>query len=177
VIGVSPVIALNPHMPWSFELPSPLKMAIADAVTLFSKIDSCILETVWLVEGADLARKKKLAKAFASDNVEAIEAIVKSIPGAKTDAIWPALKELRNDRNLIVHGVWMVDDQGRPLVLWHSKMLDSDEHVTAEYFEYRRFDRFLQHGAVLLKTFAELKRLLEQAIAEEVAARQTSDGT
>jgi hypothetical protein len=32
---------------------------------------------------------------------------VKQIPGAKTDAIWPALKALGKERNLIGHGVWM----------------------------------------------------------------------
>ena len=152
----------DPNVTRSFDLPPHLKEAIADAVTLFAKIDSCVLETIWLLEGADLNRKKKLARQFAGRNLEAIEYAVKSIPDAESDAIWPAAHDLINERNLIVHGVWMVDCNGRPIVVWH-KFLESDNYFTGEYFDYRRFDYFLDRGQALLKTFAEFKKLLEEA--------------
>lgn len=156
---------------WSFELPPRLRLAIADAVTLFAKIESCMLETVWLLEGADLARKKKLSRDAAADHMEAIEAAVKLIPGAESDAIWPAAHDLRNERNLIAHGVWMVDCDARPLVVWHRKFLESDEYVSGEYFSYRRFDYFQARGQHLLTTFADFKRLLEEALDEEARSR------
>jgi hypothetical protein len=160
-----------PAITWSFELPPRLKLAIADAVTLFAKIESCMLETVWVLEGADLARKKRLSRDAAADHMEAIEAAVKLIPGAESDAIWAAARDLRNERNLIAHGVWMVDDDFRPLVVWHRKFLESEEYVTGEYFDYTRFDYFQARGRQLLTTFTEFKRLLEDAIAEEARSR------
>jgi hypothetical protein len=45
---------------------------------------------------------------------------------------------MRYERNLIAHGVWMVDNKGRPLVVWHSKFLESDDFIGAEYFDYAR---------------------------------------
>jgi hypothetical protein len=56
---------------------------------------------------------------------------------------WDALDEMRRERNLIAHGVWTMrfggDSQGEtatppeglPMVPWHSKMLESDDFVTA----------------------------------------------
>ena len=63
-------------------------------------------------------------------------------PNAKTAAIWPAAHDLRNDRNLIAHGVWVVDDDARPIVVWHRKFLESEEYITGEYLDYRRFASF-----------------------------------
>jgi pilus assembly protein Flp/PilA len=47
--------------------------------------------------------------------------VVTRLPGAETKRIWPALKNLAKDRNLIVHGFWAVDDahDDRPVVLSH----------------------------------------------------------
>jgi hypothetical protein len=53
----------------------------------------------------------------------------------------------------------MFTNTGRPLVVWHAKFLDSDEGVGAEYFDWTRFDYFLDRGRVLLNTFAEFKRM------------------
>ena len=78
-------------------------------VSLFSKIDHCALEIVWLITGADLA-EKKLAKAHAIDNLKTFEDAIRQIPKAEFDAIWSACRELRRQRNLIAHGVWLVDD-------------------------------------------------------------------
>jgi hypothetical protein len=39
---------------WSFEISDKLKLAIADCILLYSKIESCIVELVWLIEDADL---------------------------------------------------------------------------------------------------------------------------
>jgi hypothetical protein len=43
-----------PEPNWSFEISDKLKLAIADSILLYSKIESCIVELVWLIEGADL---------------------------------------------------------------------------------------------------------------------------
>jgi hypothetical protein len=104
----------------SFDLSVKLKCAIADCITLYSKIESCIVEVVWLLEQADLPRKKEIAKSWGDQNFRIVKRAVKSIPDAQSDAIWPTLTELQNERNLIGHGVWMMVS-GRPLVVWHAK--------------------------------------------------------
>jgi hypothetical protein len=168
------VTDFDPNISWSFDLPPQLKLAIADAVTLYSKIDSCVLETIWVLEQAPLARKKQLSRQFSADNMKAIETAVRSIPGAESDAIWPTVKALRDERNLIAHGVWMIASNGRPVVVWHRKFLESEPYVTGEYFDYRRFNYFLDRGAALLQTFAEFKKLLEEAIGDERRSREES---
>jgi hypothetical protein len=161
--------SLPPPESWSFKLPPELKLAIADAITLFARIDNCIIETLWVIEDADLARKRKIAKGFAHENLAAIQGYVEQIPRARTDKIWPGLAQMRAERNLIAHGVWMVDQNGRPLVVWHSKFLESDDFVGAEYFDYKRFGYFTKRAEHLLNTFATFKRMLEEA-AEKLKA-------
>jgi hypothetical protein len=45
-----------------------------------------------------------------------------------------------NTSATLAHGVWRIADDGRPLVVWHAKFLESDDWVTGEYFDWTRFD-------------------------------------
>jgi hypothetical protein len=86
---------------------------------------------------------------------------------------WDALTELRQERNLMAHGVWTMrfggdsaselaaPPSGLPMVLWHSKMLESDDFVTAESFDYWRFDKFMKRASVLLNTFLQFRTMAE----------------
>jgi Protein of unknown function (DUF5131) len=137
ILDVWKVMRVTPHhhyqiltkraerMTWSFELPVKLKCAIADCITVYSNIESCIVELVWTLEQADLERKKEIAKAWGDQNFRIVKKAIKSIPGAESDEIWPALKDLQQERNLIGHGVWMIASDGRPRVVWHAKFLES----------------------------------------------------
>jgi hypothetical protein len=125
----------SPNLKWSFELPDRLKFAIADAIVLYSRIESCCIEIIWELEQADLERKKQIAKAWGDQNFKLLKQAVKQIPGAKTAAIWLTLKALSKERNLIGHGVWMWTNEKRPLVLWHAKFLEEDDWVGAEFFD------------------------------------------
>lgn len=82
-----------PGLAWSGELPFELKVAIAEAVTLFSPID-------------DVVR-------------------------------WAALAALRQERNMIAHGVRGMSE-GVPTVIWQERMLEPDEFETAELYDYER---------------------------------------
>jgi hypothetical protein len=96
---------------------------------------------------------------------------------------WDALSELRQERNLIAHGVWMMrfggdsagelaaPPTGLPMVLWHSKMLVIDDFVTAESLDYWRFDKFMDRARVLLNTFQQFRTMAETAIEEERRSR------
>jgi hypothetical protein len=178
-----PTSVAIPGMTWSFELPARLKLAIAEAVTIFSHIDCMVIESVWVLEQADLKLKKKIAKEHAAENIKFIRAIVEEHMKLDIEPTWNALAELRQERNLIAHGVWSVrfggdtsgetgaSPEGLPMVLWHSKMLESDDFVTAESFDYWRFDKFMDRARLLLNTFQQFRTMCEKAIEDEKRAR------
>ena len=148
-----PTSVAIPGMAWSFKLPDRLRLAIADAVTIFARIDHAIIESIWVLEQADLKRKKQIAKEHAYENIKFVRGVVEKHMNLDIPPTWDALDELRTERNLIAHGVWMMrfgrdsagemttPPTGLPMVLWHSKMLESDSFVTAESFDYWRFDK------------------------------------
>lgn len=136
-----------PGMTWSFDLPDRLKIAIADAVTIFARIDSMIIEGIWVLEQADAKRRRQIAKEKAYENIEYVRGVVEQHMKLDIDETWDALDVLRQDRNLIAHGVWMMrfggdtpgetatPPTGVPMVLWHSIMVESEDFVTAESFD------------------------------------------
>ena len=93
------------------------------------------------------------------------------LPGAESNRIWPAVKSLAQDRNLIVHGFWAVDDalDDRPVVLSH-RFLESEDYVTGEYFDYRRFEFFQKRADHLLNMFRQFRTMLGGLTREERSA-------
>ena len=148
--------------PLSFDLPGKLKFAIATSITLFSRLDTCILECIWADQQPDIERKKKLAKGHAAGNIKAVQDVVaRATNDMEFDAIWKTLSDLLAQRNLIAHGAWMVDGNGIPVVVWHSKMLENDDEVGGELFPYEKFDHFLKRASIMLNTFSEFKRMID----------------
>jgi len=151
----------HPNAAWHFELPEKLKIAIADCVVVFARIETIALETVWIFEDSTLEEKRELTGDFVSKHLKKIKRVVKRIPGARTDKIWPTLEHLASERNLIVHGFWSVNEEGLPVVLSH-KFLESEDYVSGEFFDYARFDYFLKRTNHLLNTFRQFKTMLEE---------------
>jgi hypothetical protein len=118
------------------------------------------LEIVWIFEDSTLEEKRELTRDFVTKHFKKIKRVVKRMPGARTDRIWPTLEHLASERNLIAHGFWSVNEEGRPVVLSH-KFLESEDYVTGEFFEYARFDYFLKRADHLLNTFRQFKTMLE----------------
>lgn len=184
-----PTSVAIPGMTWSFKLPDRLKLAIADAVTIFSHIDCMVIESVWVLAQADLAQKKKIAKEHAAENIKFIRGVVEEHMRLFIGPTWDALAELRRERNLIAHGTWSVrfggdtpgetspSREGLPMVLWHSKMLESDDFITAESFDYWRFDKFMARARVLLNTFQQFKIQCERATEDEKRSRASAAGS
>ena len=172
-----------PGMTWSFDLTDRLKIAIADAIAIFSRIDHTVIEWIWVLEQADLNRKKQIAKEHAHGNVKVVRSVVEEHMKLDIGPTWDALDEIRRERNLIAHGVWTMrfggDSQGEkatppeglPMVVWHSKMLESDDFVTAESFGFWRFGEFMDRARVLLNTFQQFKTRIEDAIEAEKRSR------
>jgi hypothetical protein len=162
---------LEPEPNWSSKLPDKLKLAIADCILLYSNIESCIVELVWLIEDADTERRMRIARSWSSTNFKIVKQVIKLIPGAESDAVWTTLKNLGEERNLIGHGVWLITHEGRPMVVWHARSEDH-ENIEAQYFDWARFDQFLILASAVLKTFAQFKQLFEAAIDSERQSRQ-----
>lgn len=154
----------SPNLSWDFELPDRLKICIADSITIYSRIESCCVEIIWELEQADIERRKQIAKNWGDKNFKLLKNAVAQIPDAKTDAIWPALKSLTKERNLIGHGVWLWTNEQRPLVVWHAKFLEEADWVGAEFFDWSRFDHYMQRATVLMNTFAQFKQLVVAAV-------------
>src|SRR5690349_20658278 len=115
-----------------------------------------IIEGIWILEQADAKRRRQIAKEKAYENIKFVRGVVEEHMKLDIADTWDVLDELRQDRNLIAHGVWMMRfggdtpsetataPTGIPMVLWHSKMVESEDFVSAESFDYWRFDRFMQ---------------------------------
>jgi hypothetical protein len=158
-------------------------------VTTFSHIDCMMIESVWVIEQAELNRKKPIAKEHAHENIRFVKSVVEQHMKLDIQETWNVLTELRQERNLIAHGVWSVrfggdspdetavPPTGLPMVLWHSKMLESDDYVTAESFDYWRFDKFMQRARLLLNNFRQFKAMCEKAIEEEKQSPRESHAT
>ncbi|QIP02989.1 hypothetical protein [Bradyrhizobium symbiodeficiens] len=183
---VSPMA--TPDMKWTLDLPERLRLAIADAVVIFSRIDNAIIECIWVLEQADYQRKLQIAKEKAYENIKFVKGVVEEHLKIDIAPTWNALDKMRQERNLIAHGCWMVrfggDSPGEkanppvglPYVLWHSKMLENSTDVAAEAFDYWKFKRFMDHAEVLLRTFREFRDMAERAIADERVARAAGTG-
>lgn len=158
------------------ELPDKLKCAIADCIISYSRLETLVIELLWVAWQADLERRKQLAKLRGKQVINSIKEVVALIPGAETDQIWVAFERLNSERNLIGHGVWAVTSEGIPLVVWHSSFLESVDYVGAEYFPWERFDRFVHTIDHLLGTFSEFRAMLE-GLAADVNAKNQNQGT
>ena len=147
---------------FSMDLPEHLKLAIADCITLHSKIEAIIIELLWILEAADLNRKRQIGTRRASLNTEELRTVVEAIPGAVSDAIWETRERLSEERHIIAHGVWLMVDN-EPYVVWH-KWIDTNDGVVSEPFPYKRFDYFIERARVLLKTFTDFRAILEEPL-------------
>jgi hypothetical protein len=157
-----------PDASWSFALPDKLRLAIADAIIVFARMETTLLEIVWILEESNLEEKQVLVRDVVSKNFKKLKKVVTGLPGAETGRIWPTLEKLANERNLIAHGFWAVDDKhdDRPVVMSH-KFLESEDYVTGEHFDYARFDSFMKRAEHLLNTFRQFRVMLDGLSREQ----------
>jgi len=147
-----------PHVPMpegvalSRDLPDWVRLAIADAVVVFGRLEQEAVEIAWLLKGADLKQKLKLARNPAQENLTFLVAFIeRAAPGLKLDAMKDAIAGAAYERNLIAHGSWSMANR-KPWVVWH-KFLEDDDSVIGEFFERPRFERFMKITGRLLADF------------------------
>lgn len=151
------------------DLPDWVRLAIADGVVIFGRLEQEAIELAWLLMGADLKQKLKLARNPAQENlIEIVKAVEDAAPGLKLDAMKDTITGLTYERNLIVHGSWSMADQ-QPWVVWH-KFLEDDDSVIGEFFERPRFERFIKIAERLLTTFLRFHTEVEGQTGKKTSA-------
>lgn len=153
-------VPMPPNVPLDRDLPNWLRLAVADAIIVSGRIEQEAIEIAWLIFGADLKGKLKLSRNPAKDNIiSIIEFIENTDSGLNFSALKQSANFLSFERNFIAHGSWVMAGD-KPFVVWH-KFLEDDDSVIGEYFEQRRFDRFMSVAEQLLATLFEYHTMLE----------------
>ena len=144
----------------SSEISHQVKLALADAVIVFGRIEQELIEIAWIRSDAALKQRLKIARAPTKDNfIDIIEAVEQTQPGLKLDTLKDTARQLADDRNLMVHGAWTMADD-KPWVVWH-KFTDDTGDIVGEYFESWRFERFMAEGLHLLEMLRKFHNMLE----------------
>jgi hypothetical protein len=151
------------------ELPRWLRMAIADALILFGRLEQQTIEISWLLSDAALKTKLELARNPATDNFLAVlEFVELREPDLKLDALKSGFTTLAQERNLIVHGAWTMAGE-TPWVVWH-KFLEDDDSIVGEFFGRRRFERLRVTGEHVLGMLRQFHDMLEKQIGKRTSA-------
>jgi hypothetical protein len=107
-------------------MPDWVKLAIANCVILFGRLEQKVIEIAWDVAGSNEVKERlKRARQSASDNFDEILAVIEEAAGTRFDALRLTFEALAKDRNLIVHGSWLTADN-KPYVVWHKFITDTD---------------------------------------------------
>jgi hypothetical protein len=144
------IVSMHSGAKLTHEIPDWVKVAIADAILLFGRLEQEVIEIAWLIKGAEQKLERiRIARNPATDNFSDIVAIVEEAAGQKLTALRSTFDDLSKDRNLIVHGAWWIVDDHRPWVVWH-KFIEDNESVMGEYYEQGRFADFMMKAKTLL---------------------------
>ena len=154
---------------FSWIMPDWVKLAIADALIVFGRLEQEIIEIAWLLKDADVKEKVKTARAPASENFQGILGVMEEQHGSKFDGLRTAFDKLSTDRNLMALGCWVLIDGVKPWVVWH-KFIQDDASVIGEYFEVHRFDNFMKKADHLLDMCKKYHRMLEEALGKTTSA-------
>jgi hypothetical protein len=158
------------------EIPDHVKLVLAGAVIAFGRIEQELIEIAWVMSDADLKQRLKIARSPTKENfIDIIEAVEQAEPGLRLDALKDTVRQLADDRNLIVHGAWIMADD-KPWVVWHKFAEDTDS-VIGEYFEAWRFERFMTKSLHLLGMLRQFHNILEKKTGIKTTSVPRSDAT
>ena len=156
----------------SSELPDWVRLAIADAVVLFGRMEQEIVEVSWMLTDADLTQKLKLTKGSTTDKfIAALESVKRAEPENEARCAEGGLqsfKGLAEERNLIVHGAWNMTD-AKPWVVWH-KFLEDDDSIIGENFEEWRFEKFMMKGQHMIQMLRRFHDILEAQTGKKTSS-------
>jgi len=158
----------------SRDLPDWVRLAIADAIMLFGRLEQEVIEISWLIKGAEQkVERLKVARNLATDNFSDIVALVEQAAGQELKALRSTFDDLAKDRNLIVHGAWWFVDDRRPWVVWH-KFIEDNESVMGEFYENGRFADFMMKARHLYEMCRKFHDEIEKVRGVKTSALHRS---
>lgn len=158
-----------------FQIPEWVKSELARCVIIFGRIEQKAIEIAWVLGNAELKARLKIARMPATENFENIIEAVEKVAGKEFAALKATFEDLAYDRNLIVHGCWVMVDDVRPWVVWH-KFLEDDTSVIGEFFEKSRFDLFIRKANHLHEMLCKWHDMLESDLGTKTSALTSSPG-
>jgi hypothetical protein len=153
----------------STDLPDRLKIAIADAIIAFARLEAAILECLWLLKDPDIKTKQDIGRAFVANNVREVRELLENITGLKVGKVglWKAVAELADERNTVAHATWMMNGD-QPIIVAHKWASDGDGLV-GPHAQYEALDRIRTQSEYLFDIFVELRTKLDESSRQTVA--------
>jgi hypothetical protein len=144
----------------SLHVPDSLKLAIADAIILYSRIEGCMMEIAWAAIASNRHFQTQIAWGSLGRDVDQLRGLIEECSGIDLRGFWDTLKDLGIERTIIVQGVWMTID-GAPYVQ-SRRFAESAEIAVPEAFGHERFETFQRRGASLLQVLTDLLSLVRE---------------
>jgi hypothetical protein len=154
---------------FSWKMPEWVKLAIADSLIVFGRMEQRIIEIAWLLKDADIKERVKTARAPAVENFEGILDVMEEFEGKTFDGLRKTFEDLSKDRNLIAHGSWLMIDGARPWVVWH-KFIEDESSVIGEFYEKGRFADFKKKADYLYEMCGKYHDMLEKTLGKTTSA-------
>jgi hypothetical protein len=162
-----PIVPMPPGAAFDFNMPAWTKTLIADCLIVFGRVEQKSIEVVWVVEGANVAKRVAIARRPPKENFEIAIRNGNTLNGSSIEKYLEAFVDLANLRNLIAHGAWVMVN-GVPWVVWHKFIVD-DGSVVGEFCQRERFEAFKRQANAMLRLLSDL-----HTQAEERAGIRTS---
>ena len=104
------------------DLPRSVKVAIADSIIALSRMEVAAESLIWALTGMDPATGRLLTAMDARPKFSVTRTLLtRKIPKLTSQTLpadfWEKLSELRDCRNEIVHGVWVMLDNSIPFAI------------------------------------------------------------
>ncbi len=107
----------------SFDIPAPVKLAIADAIIAFARLETTVEQLIWSLvgipdhHGPKLTRMDTRAKFQLLEGLMISEIFIEKKRNPKD--LWTMLRELTDERNMVIHGIWAMVDKTDPYIYSH----------------------------------------------------------
>lgn len=159
-MSAPPVVDMPPGAKFNFAMPDWAKLLIAECIIAFGRVEQKTNEIVWVIEGADAAKKVKIARAPAADNFKKAIAAREGLDDLRQANYHGYFVQLAQARNLIAHGSWMMVNNV-PWVVWHKFIID-DGRVVGEFYDRERLEATKRQCNSMLRMLSEVHEQAEK---------------
>ena len=137
-------VSLNDMSRVSHEIPDNVKIAIADVVIHFAKMEAALEGLIWTILHLSVDDGRLITRMDARPKIALAKTLAErrglGISNPKLpDTYWETIDKLRGYRNDVVHSAWLMVDGEIPLAV--SYAMKSDEgHIVGDAFSIERLE-------------------------------------